>query len=69
MSTINLKVEGMTCMHCAKTVEKAVSAAGATGKVYLNEHRVETSFDESSVSLDKIKSAIEEEGYKVVGTI
>lgn len=35
MSSIILKVEGMSCNHCVNTVEKAMKELGAEGKVNL----------------------------------
>jgi copper chaperone len=67
MSNIILKVEGMSCNHCVQAVEKAVKELGAEGKVNLANKEVDVRFDESQVSIDTIKEAIEEQGYDVVG--
>ncbi|MBD2869184.1 cation transporter [Paenibacillus arenilitoris] len=66
MANTVLKVEGMTCGHCAASVEKAVSDAGATGKVDLAGKKVSVEYDEKKVSLGAVKAAIEEQGYDVV---
>jgi copper chaperone len=66
MSNIILKVEGMSCNHCVNSVEKAVKELGATGKVDLASKKVEVQFDETKISIDAIKNAIEEQGYGVV---
>jgi copper chaperone len=66
MQTITLKVEGMSCGHCVNSVEGAVNKLGASGKVDLNGGSVTVNFDESKVSLDAIKEAIEDQGYDVV---
>ncbi|QAY68042.1 copper ion binding protein [Paenibacillus protaetiae] len=66
MTKTILKVEGMSCNHCVQAVEKAVSNAGATGKVDLAAGKVEVQFNEAEVSLSVIKEAIEEQGYDVV---
>jgi copper chaperone len=66
MQTVTLKVEGMSCGHCVNSVEGAVKSLGASGKVDLNAGSVTIVFDESKVSLDAIKEAIEEQGYDVV---
>jgi copper chaperone len=67
MQTVTLKVEGMSCGHCVNAVEGAVKKLGAAGKVDLNAKSVTLEFDESKVSLNAIKEAIEEQGYDVVG--
>lgn len=66
MQNIKLQVEGMSCNHCVKAVEGAIEEVGATGKVDLGSKSVEVTYDESKLSLDKIKEAIEEQGYDVV---
>ncbi|KQX62985.1 copper ion binding protein [Paenibacillus sp. Root444D2] len=66
MSTIILKVDGMSCNLCVNSVEKAVKELGAEGKVNLANKEVEVQFDESKLSVEAIKDAIEEQGYDVV---
>ncbi|MDF2649125.1 MAG: copper ion binding protein [Paenibacillus sp.] len=66
MSAIILKVEGMSCNHCVNSVEKAMKELGAEGKVNLANKEVEVQFDESKLSVEAIKEAIEEQGYDVV---
>lgn len=66
MANTVLKVEGMTCGHCVSSVEKALVNAGASGKVDLAGKKVTVEYDESKVSIDAIKAAIEDQGYDVV---
>lgn len=66
MSNAVLNVEGMSCGHCASSVEKAVGGLGASAKVDLSAKQVTVEFDETKVSLDAIKDAIEDQGYDVV---
>ncbi|RIX50727.1 copper chaperone [Paenibacillus nanensis] len=61
-----LKVEGMSCGHCVSAVEKALDQAGARGKVDLASKKVEIEYDESKVTLEALKAAIEDQGYDVV---
>jgi copper chaperone len=65
MQTVTLKVEGMSCGHCVNSVEGAVKKLGATGKVDLSGGSVTVDYDESKISLDAIKEAIEDQGYDV----
>lgn len=62
-----LKVEGMTCGHCTGAVEGAL--AKETGvkkaKANLESGLVTIDYDESEISLDKIKETIEDQGYDV----
>ncbi|TGV25932.1 copper chaperone [Mesorhizobium sp. M00.F.Ca.ET.186.01.1.1] len=66
MKNVTLNVEGMSCNHCVNTVEKTLKELGAEGKVNLAAKTVEISFNESALTLDAIKEAIEEQGYDVV---
>ncbi|MFD0679212.1 MULTISPECIES: copper ion binding protein [unclassified Paenibacillus] len=65
MQNITLKVAGMTCSHCAQSVEGAVKQVGASAKVDLHRNSVTVAFDESKLSLETIKEAIEDQGYDV----
>jgi copper chaperone len=65
MANQTLQVQGMSCQHCVKSVEGALQTLGASGKVNLGQGTVEVSYDETKVTIDKIKEAIEEQGYDV----
>jgi copper chaperone len=67
MQTVTLNVQGMSCGHCVKAVEGSVGQLEGVNQVNvkLDEALVEVSFNESQVSLDKIKDAIEDQGYDV----
>ena len=69
MEKIVLRVTGMSCEHCVKAINNAVGAlpgvaavsADLAGKTVTVEH-------ESAICpLDKIKLAIEDQGYEVTG--
>lgn len=66
MANTVLKVDGMSCGHCASAIEKALEESGASGKVDLAGKKVEVQYDESKVSLESLKAAIEDQGYDVV---
>jgi copper chaperone len=68
MEVLNLKVEGMTCQHCVKSVRNSITALSGIKNVdvSLSENRVTLEYEPEEVSTDKIISAITEEGYKVV---
>jgi copper chaperone len=61
---LKLKVEGMTCGHCAQTVTKAVEAVPAVERAVVDlkagEVAVEGNADEATV-----RRAIEDAGYDV----
>ncbi|MEX2105234.1 MAG: copper chaperone CopZ [Bacilli bacterium] len=68
MSKETLKVSGMTCGHCVSTVESSVGELNGVSqvKVNLQEGTVDVEFDSAVVSLDNIKSTIDDQGYDVV---
>lgn len=65
MKTIELKIEGMTCGHCERTVEESIRELGATGKADRVAGIAKITYDEKSDQLAKIREAIEENGYSV----
>ncbi|WP_372630036.1 cation transporter [Cohnella sp.] len=65
MAKTILKVEGMSCQHCVNSVEGALKEIGAEGTVDLRSGSVEVTYNESSTTVDKIKAAIEDQGYDV----
>ncbi|MBD2861677.1 copper ion binding protein [Paenibacillus oceani] len=66
MQNVTLQVEGMSCNHCVNSIEGAMKTIGATAKVDLAGKSVTVQFDESKLSLDTVKTTIEDQGYDVV---
>lgn len=66
MKQVTLQVKGMTCQHCVHSVQNALKEVGAIGRVDLKANVVAVEFDENKISLNAVKSAIEEQGYDVV---
>lgn len=67
MGSSILKVQGMTCQHCVKAIEKRVSQLDGVSAVAVNlaNSQVDVQFDESKVSLANIHDAIVDEGYVI----
>ncbi|GGJ71255.1 copper chaperone [Anoxybacillus voinovskiensis] len=65
--TITLQVQGMTCGHCKAAVTNALQALDGVSRVevHLQEGTVDVEYDETKVSVEKMKEAIEEQGYDV----
>ncbi|MGP3562774.1 MULTISPECIES: copper chaperone CopZ [Geobacillus] len=65
--TITLEVQGMTCGHCKAAVTNALQALDGVSRVevHLQEGTVDVEYDETKVSVEKLKEAIEEQGYDV----
>jgi len=65
---LRLKVSGMTCGHCAQAVTRAVEAMPGVERAFVDlgtgEVTIEGRPDEGA-----IRSAIEEEGYRVLGPV
>ncbi|OKO96330.1 Copper(I) chaperone CopZ [Geobacillus proteiniphilus] len=67
MMTITLQVQGMTCGHCKAAVTNALQALDGVSRVevHLQEGTVDVEYDETKVSVEKLKEVIEEQGYDV----
>jgi copper chaperone len=62
---MKLNVEGMTCGHCQRAIERAINALGGTARVDLAGGTVEVAGITDAAA---VRSAIEDEGYRVVDT-
>jgi copper chaperone len=67
MTTVTLSVPDISCGHCKSSIEGAVAPMDgvATAEVAIDARTVAVDYDESSVSLDAIITAIEDQGYDV----
>lgn len=65
MTTTELRVEGMTCGHCAQTVTGALQKVGGVerAQVDLNAGRARIEYDEGRTDLREMIQAVREEGY------
>ncbi|MCL2539177.1 MAG: heavy-metal-associated domain-containing protein, partial [Oscillospiraceae bacterium] len=62
-----LTIEGMTCMHCAGAVTKALNAIpGAGGAAVDLDNKKATVEVGGAVSADILRTAVEEAGYEVI---
>ncbi|WP_309090731.1 copper chaperone CopZ [Domibacillus sp.] len=68
MEQTTLNVQGMSCGHCVKAVEGSVGKLEGVESVTvsLENNQVDVKYDESKVTLDQIKEAIDDQGYDVV---
>jgi len=66
METVELKVEGMDCQGCVKSVTRMLSGVAGvqTVDVSLEEGRARVTFDPAKSSLAEFKKAVERAGYK-----
>ncbi|MDX5476132.1 MAG: copper chaperone CopZ [Bacillaceae bacterium] len=67
MEQKTLKVNGMSCGHCIRTIENNIGKLNGVNlvKVMLSEGKVNLNYDSGVISLDQIIHEIEEQGYDV----
>lgn len=67
MTAKNIKISGMHCEHCAKRVQKALSALEGTSNVSVDlaAGAAYLEVDESKVSVEALRQAVEDAGYSV----
>jgi len=66
---VKLKISGMTCAVCVKTIEKSVSKMDGVDSIVVNllDESAVINFDEKIVSIEDIGIKIERLGYEVLG--
>jgi Cu+-exporting ATPase len=65
MADANIKVTGMSCMHCVGRVKGAVDALSEIASLEVTVGNVAVSFDDAKISQAAIEAAIEKAGYKI----
>jgi copper chaperone CopZ len=65
MKTTRLQISGMTCGHCAQTVEKALrnQTGVRNASVQLDAGAAEVEYEEREVAPEQLIAAVAEEGY------
>jgi len=65
METTELKIEGMTCGGCVKSVTRVLTgvAGVASAEVSLEEGRARVTFDPGKTGLQALKDVVERAGY------
>jgi Cu+-exporting ATPase len=68
MKKTTLNIEGMTCAACAARIEKVTNKLDGVKNASVNfaSEKLNISYDESTVSLDNVKKAVEKAGYKAL---
>lgn len=66
MKETNLKIEGMHCAGCSTRLERVLNNLEGveTAHVSLEEKKATIKYDETKISLEIIKEAIEDAGFK-----
>ena len=68
MTKTTLKIQGMTCNHCAMRVAKALKGVQGVqdAQVDLQKAEAVVTYDESKAGTDRFSTAVVDAGYKVV---
>lgn len=67
VNQVTLQVQGMSCGHCVNAVEGSVGKLDGVEqvKVHLETGKVDVSFNDEKVTVEKIKETIDDQGYDV----
>lgn len=61
-----LKINGMHCKSCSMLIKSELEDAGVKSDINYESGKAEIEFDESKISLEKIKTIIKRAGYLAV---
>lgn len=61
-----INVEGIKCEHCVARIKDSLKKNKVNSEINKDEKLVKVSFDESKISVEQIKTIIEELGFKVI---
>lgn len=65
MTDATIQIDGMSCMHCAMRVKKAIEALAGIQDLNVEVGKAVMRFDESQTSKSDIEAAIIKAGYKI----
>ena len=65
MSTIELRIDGMTCDHCERAVTRTLSQVPGVTRVVTVSRKERRAVVEGDADLRALAAAVEEEGYQV----
>ena len=66
MSKIEIKIQGMTCGHCAMSVTNELATLQGVTNVQVDHQAGKATIDAEGVSNDQLAEAVAEAGYKAV---
>jgi copper chaperone len=66
METAEIKISGMTCQGCVKSVTRSLQGvAGVQGvDVSLAEHKAKVTYDPARTGVDELRRAVERAGFE-----
>jgi copper chaperone len=65
MRHATLTIEGMTCSHCVAAVDRALRETGGVQVEGVEMGTASVSYDPEQIDADRIRQAVEAEGYPV----
>lgn len=65
MTELSMQISGMSCGHCVQAVKSALTAIPGVEVDSVSIGSATVHFDETAVQADRLKQAVEEEGYAV----
>ena len=65
MTDATILIEGMSCMHCAMRVKKAIEALAGIKSLNVEVGKAELRYDEGQISRPDIEAAIIKAGYTI----
>jgi len=68
MTTQTLEIGGMTCGHCLRSVQQALTSLDGVTLDELRIGRAQVTFDESKVSADAAAEAVRDAGYEILAS-
>lgn len=68
MERVTLAIDGMSCGHCVKSVEQALKGLDGVAVEQVAIGTATISYDPATTSVDRLRDAVEDEGYQVTGT-
>ncbi len=68
MEQMTMKIDGMSCGHCVNQVTKALKDLGNVEVGQVKVGGATVTYDPASTSPDRIRKAVEDQGYAVTTT-
>jgi copper chaperone CopZ len=67
MERVRLTIEGMSCGHCVRAVDRALKDLPGVQVEQVDVGSAVVAYDPAAVTPEQIEAAISEEGYEVLG--
>lgn len=67
MSEVTITIDGMSCQHCVMRVKKAIDSVNGVRSSEVEIGSAIVHYDDAKATLDEIKNAVSNAGYKIAG--